>query len=542
MAEARSFKDVFEGRAYIHWSPVATLMLLHWAGAPWNDKVDDCHLSALQAEALMRPERETIVHGGSGVGKSVLGGGRGIRQAMTPIAKCFVIGSVYEHVAHEFSYLQRGMLSLFRGHQRAMVRMVCKDSAGHQDYECRTLWGARVRGMSTDSKEGASVLGNEASEIILAEGSQIKASILGRRIWRALDRYRMHDKNKKPRYTGRLSIFTTPNEHLGVSAAEFTRVRKAGRGDVGVFNCGRGIPWERTCWIREAESLENPAYDKGAVEAARKRAEETGEWAAFEEQYLGKMTYASGRIYTEYDPLRDAVPTPPPKDLYRMRFALGIDTGSHAAAVLLGLDQRNGLWALGEAYEIKVRLEVFAEAIQNMVVRVLGPVFQTDEWDELQKHIHDIYVDPATQVPLDIAHQLGVESVTPANRWEGKFELLETISQVRAFLASKRLQICEDLVDLNDQMERYIWKTVKVMGKDGITVKEPLKVDDHLLDAMRYGLIPLSQEEPLEDLPEPVTFEDAWKREQSQRIRDDLRSELDPNAGLSYESLMEIWS
>lgn len=120
--------DIVEQRAFIRVSPEAKVKLCHLAGAPWWDKDENAKLSKLQVEVLGRPEREKIVHGGSRLGKSVLGGCEGIIEAMLPHSKTAIVAARYDHVAHEFQYVHQGMRKLFEGVPQAFVRLVFRST------------------------------------------------------------------------------------------------------------------------------------------------------------------------------------------------------------------------------------------------------------------------------------------------------------------------------------------------------------------------------------------------------------------------------
>ena len=99
-----SWADVASGRARLRIPPAGQILLLHWAGAPWSDKNPDATLSPLQLEVLFRKERERILHGGSGVGKSVLGGCCGLLEAAIPHSKLAVVAQRFDHVGREWQF------------------------------------------------------------------------------------------------------------------------------------------------------------------------------------------------------------------------------------------------------------------------------------------------------------------------------------------------------------------------------------------------------------------------------------------------------
>ncbi len=150
-------RDIAERRAFIRIGPEARVKLCHMAGAPWWDKDKDAKLSPLQKEVLSRPEREKIIHGGSRLGKSVLGGCEGIIEAMLPYSKTAIVAARYDHVAHEFQYVAQGMRKLFDGVPQAFSRLVFRNTQNYHEHDCHTIWDGRVRGYSTDSDDGAAL-------------------------------------------------------------------------------------------------------------------------------------------------------------------------------------------------------------------------------------------------------------------------------------------------------------------------------------------------------------------------------------------------
>ena len=52
------------------------------------------------------------------------------------------------------------------------------------------------------------------------------------------------------------------------------------------------------------------------------------------------------------------------------------------------------------------------------------------------------------------------------------------------FVKRKNLHVHEDAINLDKEIRAYKWKETK----DGITLDEPVKFNDHAMDAIRYGL------------------------------------------------------
>ncbi len=514
-------RDLIERRAYVRINGEAKIKLAHMAGAPWWDKDPNAKLHDLQRECLTRRERQKIIHGASRLGKSVLGGTEALIEAMLPGTSCAIVAARYDHVSHEFQYVHAGMRKLFGKVPQAFKRLIYRHSQNYHDYECSTIWGSRVRGFSTDSDDGAALLGQAFTRVILGEGSHISQHILETKVMRAIDGALMKRKDGVSIETGYLSIYTTPKGYEGCSASEFERIKKAGKGQLDAFHYGK-VPFAQTAYVREANILENPAYDKRVYEARRK----TLSKAAFEEQYQGKMTFASGRIYSEFNEDRHSRPLPPIAKIREMRLGVGIDTGAYFGAILAGIDRDNIGWILGETYTQKVNITESCEELNEMIVQILGPVFDVHEFAPLAERIELWNVDPASQHKIEIIDNLDVSLSTPT-RGQGQFDLIPTIDQVRDLWREDRLFLSDDCSWTLDQLRKYIWKTVKSVGsKNAPTVKEPRKSYDHLCDALRFIIVPLMELGPYTDPPPPVTMKEAWEQHRKDRVFGPLKAVL----------------
>lgn len=489
-------------------------------GAPWVDRNQTAHLHGLQAEALARRERLRILHGGSGLGKSILGGCEIALEAMLPGTKTGVVAARYDHVAHEFEYAFNGLRKLFWRRLQAFPRFMYRNAGNNRVYEIDSVWGSRVRGFSTESDEGASLLGQEFTKVVVGEGSHISKDIYEKRIARALDRSLM---NRTPgSEAGTLVTYTTPKGYEGFTAEEVERVRKAGKGDLTVFELGR-VDWASTVWIRESSVLENPAYSRATFAARRAMMGKT----AFEEQWLGRMTFKTGLIYPEFDADRMTHPLPAPEDLRSMRLFVGIDTGAYFGAVLLGLRPDGTGAQLGEVYTQKVKIDDSAAEVRAMVVDCLSAAFAVDDYASLATRIDRWVVDPASQHKLELIDLLGLPTISTPTRSQGHFDLLPTIDIVRRLFISGKLTIADSCTWTIDQLRKYTWKTSRIQGAKDPVIREPRKDYDHLLDALRFAAVPLFEEGPLEEAQDPVSWAEAWERDRKRAVFGPLREALE---------------
>lgn len=512
------FQDVVDGRAYIRIPPEGRIKLVHRAGAPWNEKIPGAELHDLQKEILLRPEREKIVHGATRLGKSVLGGCEAICELMLPGAKLAVIAGRFDHVGAEWQYIDRGMRNLFKGCEQAFTRLKFKHQQNYHVYDVETIWDSRGQGFSIDADDGAALLGREFSRAILGEGSHISKEILEKRIWRALDGWLMQSKEGFVREGGYLSIYTTPKGYDGCSAAEWDRILQQTRRQPEKLHYGR-VPFPETAWVREANILENPYFDKSVYEA-RKRALSQ---EAFEEQYQGKMTFKTGRIWKSFSDDKHVVSDFDEKLIRSMRLGVGIDTGAYTGISLGGIGPDRRLRIIGEVYTQQRTITESLEEFREMMVETLGPAFRTSEFDQLKDLIDIWVIDPASQHKLEIMEDLGGEVALspPVPQGGGKLELIPSVEVIEEMFKQDRILIHERCDWTADQIRKYVWKQRKAATRGSTrppVIVEPRKEYDHLCDSLRFLVTMLDQLGPRDEPAPAITYREAWKQAQRDRV------------------------
>jgi hypothetical protein len=530
-----SWADVVACRAYVRIGPEAKIKLAHMAGAPWFHKDPTAKLHERQIEAIQRPEREKIIHGGSRWGKSVAGGVEGLCEAMLPGSNLAVVAARYDHVAYEWQYIYRGLKTLFADHGQALLRLKFVHRPSQHDYDFETIWGSNGRGFSVDSDEGAALLGQAFSRMIFGEGSHISQEILEKKAMRALDGALMErQEGRASDETGYLTIYTTPKEFEGCSAAEWDRVMKQTKSEPRKLWYG-AVSFEKSVWMREADVTENPVYSKAVYEARKS----TLSKAAFDEQYRGKMTFKTGRVITEFNEDQHVFEGQPDPALVRkMTLGVGIDTGAQFGGLLGGLVRVGDTlrrYKLGEVYLAQTDIYTCLNAMQEMIVNTLGPVFDTEDPALLFAAIPVFAVDPASQHKPEIHSHWGkfdVSLTSPPGLHGGKLELAPSLDVLRSWVASNAWWVSDDCQILIDQLRRYVWKQVKAAGmKNAPVIKEPRKSYDHLIDAARFLDFCLEAEGPREDPVPRMTLAAAMEKAQRDRIFGPLRAVLDDAAG-----------
>jgi hypothetical protein len=503
---------------------VGKVLLSHMCGAPWNDKKPEAFLHSLQVETLARREREQLVHGGSRLGKSVIGGAKLCIAATRVFRNIHVVAGSYNHVGKEWQYLFRGMKVLFAKNGGAFPRLTFKNSMNYYSFDLKTIWGTEGVGVSTDSDDGAALLGTASTDMVLGEGSHISPETWERRCVRALDGATMSNpRAAEIEEMGSSTIATTPKGFQGASASEWERVMKQTQRHPERLHY-KAVPWVETVWIREASVLENPDYQTAVFDARALHMTK----AAHDEQYRGRMTFASGRVLHAFDEDRHLVRRPTDADIRKMRLGVGIDTGAFTSLELLGLAPDKRLFFLGETYTKKESLNSTLDQFKAMLVERLGSVFETHDWKELLGYIDILSVDPASQVKFDLQENLGV-GLTGPNTADNK-SVLQTLNRMNEWLEEDRLLIVEEACpDLVDQIKKYVWKITKAVNKSANTptIREPTKENDHCIDAARFGAIMLEPCGPLETSMAPKTFKEEYDSMQRERFVGPLREMLE---------------
>lgn len=495
------------GEAYLRWNFKSKVRLADLAGAPWSDKNPKASVRKHreQMRFLARRERVKVLQGGSRLGKSVLGAIDLLIAFLTPGSKCAVVASMYEQVDAEWRYFDRGFKTLFGHNPGLLTHYSYKNTPNYHAFGADAVWGSSARGYSTSEGEGDVLMGKEFSDIILGEGSKIPIEIFDTKMWRALNSALMGYERTR-RESGRLSVYTTADEMNGVSSHLWDRALAATDGDTRKVRYGK-VDFAASMFFREASVLKNPDYDLKAYAAAKKLLSAE----AFAEQFDGKRGLRVGRVYAEYQPPLHKVDsaTFDWAKVRNMRLYVGFDTGASFASALIGLDPKGDFWILGEATAEKTHIDRCAEKVKEMLVRTVGRAFGLETYEQVRPAIHGWKVDPATQIRIELRQALGLGTddaginqgpglTLPMRPGGGKFLLLPTISIVKGLFEANRIRVLDNLPQWHREVGRYMWAKKKMGGSSETTVEQkPVEANDHVLDAMRFAMVPLMMAGPL---------------------------------------------
>ena len=197
----------------------------------------------------------------------------------------------------------------------------------------------------------------------------------------------------------------------------------------------------------------NPAGDLDKIKEARSE-------DAFAQEYLADFRKIEGLIYKEFDRGRHVVETIPLDRCDEIRG--GIDFGHKNPAAMLEVykDNDGTYYVANEYYE---RGKVQSELNDEMLSR------KADSW----------YPDPAEPDRIEEMRRAGLV-INEVSK-----EVTKGLDTVKSLFKQQRLFIHQNCKHLLFEMDNYRYKTKRA---DQNEPEEPVKENDHLLDALRYIL------------------------------------------------------
>lgn len=231
--------------------------------------------------------------------------------------------------------------------------------------------------------------------------------------------------------------------------------------------------WLKTDYIDRAQELgyrvyhftiDDNAHNLDPRYIAGLKAQYSGLW--YKRFIGGEWTMAEGVIYSMFDTARH-VTTEQPAHIIK-HLAIGVDYGAR--------DNTRGVKAvLGDDNRIWITAEwVPAEGTEAERSKSLRTFCDKDGWPDY------FFVDPAARGFRMQMHQDGLHPVVKANNSHS-----DGIGIVASLLAAGRLIIHESCTHLITEIQSYVWDAkAAAKGED-----EPVKLDDHAVDALRYAIL-----------------------------------------------------
>ncbi len=215
---------------------------------------------------------------------------------------------------------------------------------------------------------------------------------------------------------------------------------------------------------------DNPYLDEDYIRMLR----ESSSGLFYKRNYLGLWCLAEGAIFDFFDRSVHVVRKPPRAAEY---WIAGIDFGTSNAfaCVLIGVstgryDQTGVMMWVEKEYFFDSRKAGYQKTnfeYAQEVKEFLEPY-----------GVKSLYVDPSSASFKVELRRMGMHPIDANN------EVTDGIHFMASQLKSGRLFICHECTNLTREMESYVWdERASEKGDD-----EPLKKDDHCIDAVRYAV------------------------------------------------------
>jgi len=244
-----------------------------------------------------------------------------------------------------------------------------------------------------------------------------------------------------------------------------------------LFMRGQSDEWQEwSAW--RAPSWTNPFLAKGEIEAAKL---ELPGWV-FDQEYGAEFVAFAGKVYKSFSPDSDAVFQTSDLDLGAYtEFWMGVDFGFTNPTVVCvgGLDRDDRLDIVDGIYQRQMTTPQLIERIKPM----------HDQYKA--RRIFCDSADPDAIAQLRVAGLPAVACPKIAGGLE-RSSIKDGIIKIETRLHQGRLRICAGTTpaEFIDELDGYRYPDTP----DGREVKEqPLKVDDHFPDALRYMVAGLDQ-------------------------------------------------
>lgn len=215
---------------------------------------------------------------------------------------------------------------------------------------------------------------------------------------------------------------------------------------------------------------DNPYVD----ESYKKRIRDSLSGLFYKRNYLGLWCLAEGAIFDFFDRKIHVLPNPPAAAEYWIA-SIDYGTVNPFACVLIGVSTgkytQTGkrLWAEKEYYwdpKVKGRQKTNSE-------------FASDVQEFLEPYgVKQLYIDPSAEAFQLELRRKGLHPIHANNAVEDGIQIMTSEMKKGNFY------ICEDCSNLIREMESYVWDSRAAdKGYD-----QPLKKNDHIIDATRYAL------------------------------------------------------
>jgi hypothetical protein len=417
--------------------------------------------------------RVRVVTAGSRGGKSRGAGEEAAPHMFIPNFKICIVAKTYNLASKEFSYVHKSLLQHPNDRIRKALGDLLKSAAnnkatGQMWIEFGPPLNSHIECKSIQDPD--SLLGDEYDMMILGEGSKIPKNI-----WDDYLEQRLASRQ------GQLIIPTTPDgvDDLIHPFYELGQEKEMHYGK------------RKNNYIESVESWNfpsyaNPAYPRAQYEAALRKVEiGTLDRETLDEQYGGKFVTRSGKIFKVFNKEIHVVePYEIPMGWTAVR---GIDVGGDAptVALIVRIDPDGNLVVTHEYYESGLSVPANANGMRESAVDRHGiPI-------KIAYSVIDPAASQRTASNIEDAMMQYIEAGIPCMKANNSVDA--GLDRVREYLdyelddenrivTPPKLFIFNTCEKLIKEFDKYIYSKLK----DGTKTNQPVKRNDHGLDALRY--------------------------------------------------------
>lgn len=246
-------------------------------------------------------------------------------------------------------------------------------------------------------------------------------------------------------------------------------------------------------------TYDNPHLPKDEIDKAKEQITET----RFAQEYLADFKKVEGLVYKEFDRNRHLYDTLP-KDTH-FELLGGVDFGyTHPAAVM-------------HVYKNPTTLDYYIEHEYYQKGRTEAQIA-----DYVQScGFNRVYPDPENPSAIQV---LALKGINVREVVKGKNSIKNGIDRIRDLFKQNRLHINKKCTNLIGELESYCYPDAK---DGGDTSENPIKENDHALDAIRYVIFMehLIRRRIVEEKPRPVFSESRYEGKTPTFIDDDELTE-----------------
>lgn len=218
-------------------------------------------------------------------------------------------------------------------------------------------------------------------------------------------------------------------------------------------------------------TYDNPHIPVDEIEKAKREITED----RFSQEYLADFRKTEGLVYKEFDRSRHIFSEPIGNI---SEYIAGVDFGftNPCAVIHVKKDYDNTYWVVGEWYHRGRTEEQIADYIRSC-------------------NFNAVYPDPENPSAIEVLNRKGI-SVREVIKGKGSIET--GVNRVRDLFKRNKLFIHQSCVNLISELETYSYPEKK---PDHNEPENPIKENDHALDALRYALITNQPEDhsPMEE-------------------------------------------